>query len=149
MENNFAQLSNTLIKGRVTELKVITYFLEQGYVVSTPEVPCQYDILLDIGKQVLKIQIKTSRLSPEQDYIVFNTSSVTHNSKGYKQRSYSAEMVDYFCTFYNNQCYLVPFENCGSKEKRLRIIPTKNGQVKGINFAKDFLAEEVLKKINE
>lgn len=56
-------------------------------------------------------------------------------------------MVDYFCTFYNNECYLIPFEECGSKEKKLRLEPTKNGQTKNIYFAKDYIAKEVLNNI--
>ena len=47
-------------------------------------------------------------------------------------------------TEHNDNFYLVPFEECGSKEKRLRLIPPKSGQVKGISFAKDYLAEKIL-----
>jgi len=48
-------ISNTLIKGRITETKVLTYFLELGYIVSSPEIPCPYDFLLDTGNKILKI----------------------------------------------------------------------------------------------
>ena len=145
MKEELTKVSDTLIKGRITELKAITFFLERGYIVSIPEIPCQYDFLLDVNGKIYKIQVKTSRISSDGGYISFNTSSMTHNSEGYTKRLYSEQMVDYFCTFYNNQCYLVPLKDCGSKEKRLRLLPTKNGQTKNINFAKDFLAEEVLK----
>ena len=39
--------------------------------------------------------------------------------------------------------YLAPEK--GLKEKTLRVCPTKSGQVKGIDFAKDFVFEEVIK----
>jgi len=100
---------------------------------------------LDTGKNILKIQVKTCR--EIEGGIVFNTSSITHNSQGYKKREYSSKNVDYFCTVYNNECYLIPFSECGTKEKKLRLEPTKNGQVKNISFAKDFLAKEVLSNI--
>lgn len=138
-------VSDTLIKGKLTQIKVLTYFLELGYIISSPEIPCQYDFLLDIGDKILKIQVKTSRES--QGGFSFNTSSITHNSSGYIKRQYSKNMVDYFCTFYNNECYLIPFEECGSKEKKLRLEPTKNGQTKNIYFAKDYIAKEVLNNI--
>lgn len=138
------ELSDTLIKGRITELQCLNALLSLGYVVSTPEVPYRYDFLLDTGTKILKIQVKTCRPSEDESYIAFNTSSVTHNSKGYTKREYSEDTVDYFCTYYNNECYLVPFNDCGSKEKRLRLKPTSNGQTKNISFAKDFIAKEVL-----
>lgn len=145
MNEKVTQISNTLIKGRVTELKVLTYFLELGYIVSVPEIPCPYDLLLDIGNKILKLQVKTCR---EVDGgIAFNTVSMTHNAQGYTKRTYSENMVDYFCTIYQNECYLIPFNECGSKEKKLRLEPTKNGQVKNICFAKNYLAKEIIDNI--
>ena len=52
--------------------------------------------------------------------------------------------IDYFCTWFENECYLIPVQKCGKTEKNLRLVPTKNGQVKGISFAKDYIAKEVL-----
>lgn len=141
------EVSNTLIKGRLTELKCLNYFLEHGYIVSSPEIPCPYDFLLDIDGKIIKIQVKTCRLSKDESYLEFNTSSMTHNSKGYIRRHYTAKDVDYFATYYENECYLIPFENCGNRAKRLRLIPTKNGQIKNITFAKDFIAKEVLEAL--
>jgi hypothetical protein len=60
---------------------------------------------------------------------------------------YTKDEIDYFATFWDNRCYLVPIEET-STEKRLRFEPPKNGQVKGISFAKDYLVEEVLKKLD-
>lgn len=138
-------ISNTLIKGRITEEKVLTYFLELGYIVSSPEIPCPYDFLLDIGNKILKIQVKTSR--EVEGGIEFNTSSMTHNSNGYIRRRYTKNDVDYFATYYDNECYLVPFSECGVRGKKLRLVPTKSGQVKNISFAKDYIAREVLSNI--
>lgn len=139
--------SDTLFKGRITEMEVLTYFLKLGYLVSSPEIPCPYDFLLDTGNKILKIQVKTSR--PSEGGFVFNTSSTTHNSNGYTRRFYTSDMVDYFCTFFNNECYLIPFKECGGREKKLRLEPTKNGQIKNICFAKDYIAEEVLNSFNK
>lgn len=135
-------ISPTLLKGKITELKCELWFLEHGYLVLNPDVPYQYDMVVDVGHQLLKIQVKTCRY--EDGGIVFNTSSVTHNQSGYTRRIYSENNVDYFMTYYENNCYLIPFNKCGSKEKKLRIEPTKNGQIKGIDFAVDFLAEKIL-----
>lgn len=145
MNSKLTEVSNTLLKGRLTELKSLTYFLQLGYIVSTPEVPCQYDFLLDVRGKILKIQVKTCR---EQDgYLEFNTSSTTHNKTGYTKRGYDSNMVDFFCTCHNDNCYLIPLSECGSKAKRLRLEPTKNGQTKNISFAENYLAERILENI--
>lgn len=145
MISKLTEVSNTLLKGRLTELKTLTYFLELGYIVSIPEIPCQYDFLLDVKGKIFKIQVKTCR---EQDgYIEFNTSSMTHNKQGYTRREYTSDMVDFFCTYYNEKCYLIPLSECGSRAKRLRLIPTKNGQTKNICFAENYLATTILENL--
>lgn len=142
-------ISSTLLKGRITELKCELWFLEHGFLVSTPDVPYQYDMVVDIGSKLLKIQIKTCRLTKDESGIEFNVSSTTHNNQGYTRRTYSATSVDYFMTCYENECYLIPFSDCGVREKKLRLTPTTNGQTKGISFAKDYLAEKILEEVVE
>lgn len=143
-EKIMKQISPTLLKGKITELRCELWFLEKGFLVSFPDLPYQYDIIVDLGMELIKVQIKTCRF--DGTGLVFNTSSVTHNQSGYTKRIYSAKAVDYFMTYYDNNCYLIPFEKCGTKQKKLRIEPTKNNQTKGIDFAKDFLAEKILEE---
>lgn len=135
---------STQIKGKLTELKVMTYFLDKGYVLSQPIVDMRYDFLLDYNDIIYKIQVKTSRLSAEGDYIEFNTSNSHTNTQGTTNRAYKGQ-IDYFATFYEDKCYLIPVDECGSRNKRLRILPTKNGQTKGICFLKDYELEKILK----
>lgn len=132
---------DTNLKGTITELKCKTYFLELGYMVSTPDSPARYDFILDTGEKLLKIQVKTSK--SEEDKFTFETCSSHITRNGASRRSYSKE-IDYFCTWFENECYLIPIEECGPRGKSLRIAPTKNGQVKNICFAKDYIAKEVL-----
>lgn len=133
---------DTNIKGTITELKCKIYFLELGYMVSTPESPVRYDFILDTGKELLKIQVKTSHSDGEK--IIFKTSSRHITARGNTSHHYQEDGIDYFCTWYENECYLVPVEDCGKSEKCLRLIPTRNGQVKNIAFAEDYVAKEVL-----
>lgn len=135
---------DTNIKGTITELKCKTYFLELGYTVSTPDNPTRYDFILDTGNKLLKIQVKTCRCDDEK--ITFATCS-SHIVKGKNTHTdYKNDNIDYFCTWHNNECYLVPISECGKVEKNLRLVPTRNGQVKGICFAKDYIAKEVLSR---
>lgn len=137
---------NTNIIGTVTELKCITYFLELGYTVSIPQNPCRYDFILDTGDKLLKIQVKTGNTTRQEGCLNFSTSSAHYVKGQYTHTSYKNDNIDYFCTYYDNECYLIPIAECGSREKNLRLIPTKNGQTKNISFAKDYIAKEVLNR---
>lgn len=137
---------NSHFKGEITELQVAQTFLSKGIQVSKPLVSdSRYDFIVDINHTLLKIQVKTCNLENLSDgFISFKTCSTHTNTKGTVAHSYSKEDVDYFATYYNNNCYIVPIEKVGTREFRLRIAPTKNGQVKNINFAEDYLLEKFL-----
>ncbi len=132
--------------GTVTELKCIAYFVELGYDVYTPQNPCRADIAIDVGDKFLKIQVKTCNTTRNPGCITFNTRS-SHYIKGkHVHTDYKKDNIDYFCTCYNNECYLIPVSECGSDNKCLRLDSPKNGQTKNISFAKDYIASEVLKR---
>lgn len=115
--------------------------------VSKPLVQCsRYDFVVEINHKLYKVQVKTGTLK-ENSYIEFSTSTSHTNTKGTLNISYSKDDVDYFATIYDNQCYFVPFEVCGTRNQRLRIVPTKNGQTKEIVFANDYKLEDVIKRL--
>ena len=116
---------NTNFKGIITELKCKTYFLELGYIVSTPEVPVRYDFILDTGEKLYKIQVKTCKSDEEK--LNFSTCSSHFVNGKVTHTNYQDDNIDYFCTWHNNECYLVPVSECGKTEKNLRLVPTKNG----------------------
>ena len=135
---------DTNIIGTITELKCITYFLELGFTVSVPQNPCRYDFILDTGTELLKIQVKTCNTTRQEGAITFSTNSSHFINGKHVHTNYKNDNIDYFCTYYEEECYLIPVEECGSTEKRLRIVPPKNGQIKNICFAKDYIAKEVI-----
>ena len=138
MENLSSQF-----KGRITELAVANEFLKRGITISQPLVDDRYDYIADINGKFITIQVKTSHYD-ESGYIEFKTCNTHTNTKGTSNRNYKNDNVDYFATYYNQQCYLIPVQNCGSREQRLRLLPTKNGQVKGITFAKNYELDKIL-----
>lgn len=137
-------------KGNLTELQCITYLYQLGYQCSIPYGEnSRYDFIVDIDGKLIKVQVKTS--SPkdaEGNAIEFSCRSSRINSQGTLNRRYTAEEIDYFATFYNNKCYLIPQSEC-SVSKTLRFVPPVSGQVKGICFAKDYEAELQINKIKE
>ena len=144
---NLQQLSSHFI-GEITEQQVALEFLKMGYLVSKPLVQSsKYDFILDVNHKLYKIQVKTSAPKEEDAYIEFATSTSHTNTRGTINLSYSEEDVDFFATMYNNECYLIPYSMCGKRAQRLRLVPTKNGQTKGILFAKDFHLEDIVKNL--
>ena len=134
--------------GEITEQEVALEFLKLGILISKPLVQSsKYDFIADINHNLYKIQVKTGRISEEASYLEFATSTSHTNTKGTLNLSYSENDVDFFATIYNGQCYLIPYHLCGKRAQRIRFIPTKNGQTKGILFAKDYHLEDIIKTL--
>ena len=101
---------NTHFQGKITEIQVAKAFLELGYQVSQPLVPdSRYDFIVDIKGKLLKIQVKTSHLAEDKSYFEFATSTSHTNTKGTINHSYTPDEIDYFATFYENECYITHF----------------------------------------
>lgn len=133
--------------GEITEQQVALEFLKQGILLSKPLVQSsRYDFIADINNKLYKIQVKTGNFK-DNAYLEFATSTSHTNTKGTLNISYTSNDVDFFATIYENQCYLIPFNLCGKRAQRIRFIPTKNGQIKGVLFAKDFKLEDIIKTL--
>lgn len=134
--------------GEVTEQQVATEFLKRGYLISKPLVQSsKYDFIVDINHKLYKIQVKTSTVRENGSYFDFATSISHTNTRGTVNLSYSDQDVDFFATINNDECYLIPYSLCGKRSQRLRLLPTKSGQTKGILFAKDFHIDRTLQNL--
>lgn len=129
-------------KGSLTELQCLTKFTELGYQVSLPfGGQARYDFLVDINGKIIRVQVKTARW--ENGSIMFECRN-SHFINGHHVHSkYGKKEIDYFSTYWEGKCYLIPIEECNNS-KRLRIEPTQNTNV---NWAKDYEIEEVLNRI--
>lgn len=135
-------------KGNLTELQCLAAFMEQGCGISIPYGDnSKYDFIADINGKLFKIQVKTSSLKDE-NAIKFSCRTTHVNCSGVKNKRYSSNEVDFFATYWDNQCYVIPINEC-SVEKTLRFVPPKSGQIKGISFAKDYTIAKQLQKIKE
>lgn len=137
-------------KGIVTELQCITAFNQLGYHVSIPYGEnSRYDFIADIDGLLIRVQVKTSHYKDEdKSAIIFSCRSSHTNSHETKNIKYTNKEIDFFCTYFENQCYLIPVNEC-SVEKTLRFSPPKNGQIKGVTFADDYTLEKQLNKIQK
>ena len=133
--------------GAQTELQCLAYLHGLGYNVSIPWGDnARYDFILDIAGKLYKIQAKTSRKSEDGVYR-FNCKSTYLNTKGNRTVNYKPDEIDYFCTFIEEKCYLIPILETGKTEKVMRFTPPKNGQIKDIIFADTNLAETQIEKL--
>lgn len=133
--------------GEITEQQVTLEFLKQGILISKPLIQSsRYDFIADINNHLYKIQVKTG-IFKENAYLKFETSTSHTNTKRTQNLSYSADDVDFFATMYENQCYLIPYRLCGRRAQRLRFVPTKNAQTKGVLFAENFKLEDIIKTL--
>lgn len=140
---------NTKQRGNVTEVECMLAFLKLGYNVLTPYGDCErYDFVVDINGKFYKIQVKSANVNHiDEGYIEFKTANKTTKNGTFVRHAYTEEQIDYFMTSYNNQCYLIPVQECSRTEKRLRFTPPKNGQTKGITFATEYELDKVVSKI--
>ena len=133
-------------KGNLTELKCITAFYELGYQCSIPYGEnSRYDFIADINGKLIKIQCKTSK-ETEKGVIEFPCRSSRSNTHRNLRRRYTAEEIDYFCTFWDNKCYLVPVTEC-SVNKTLRFVAPKNNQKAGISYAENYEIQRQIEKL--
>lgn len=132
--------------GNITEISCMLECIKLGYNVSIPYGDCErYDFIVDINNHLYRVQVKTANDSHIEDgYITFRCSNSTTKEGKNHQHVYTSNEIDFFATFYDGKCYLVPVGHCTSS-KSLRFTPPKNGQMEGISFAKDYELKEVVK----
>ena len=132
--------------GNLTELQCITAFYEYGCQVSIPYGEnSRYDFIADIGNRLIRVQVKSSRRIDENSFI-FSCISTKSKKSGIVRRRYTKDEIDYFSTFYEGKCYLVPVNEC-SNQKTLRNGISKNNQNQKICFASQYELEEQLNKL--
>ena len=131
--------------GNITELETMLAFLKIGFNVLTPYGDCErYDFVVDANGKFFRIQSKTSHSDDNGASFSFSGRSCNRKDGKIVHHTYTNDEIDYFVTSFEGKCYLIPVDECGAN-KRLRILPTKNGQTKGITWAKDYELEEVVK----
>jgi hypothetical protein len=127
--------------GDRTQLAVMLALQEIGYAVSLPfGENTRYDLVIDDGKSLSRVQCKTGRL--RAGAVRWATCSFYghHPNPRTRQRDYHGQ-VDYFAVFCpdTGKVYLVPIDDLPvRRQAALRVEPTKNGQKKGIRLAERY-----------
>lgn len=123
--------------GNKTEAMVLAALVQVGY---EPLIPFggghPYDIALDDGGKLTRIQCKTGRLLKEG--VVYFPTAIWCRNLSY--RSYRGD-VDFFGVYCadTGQVYLVPIADVPERGASLRVVPPRNGQTRGVRWAKDYV----------
>ncbi len=138
---------NSKIKGDITEISCILEFIKRGYNVSIPYgESAKYDFIVEINNKFYRFQSKTCRIN-RNNSIHFSKRMIRKNNKEIHKEFYTKNDIDYFCTYYNNECYIVDVNTESNNCFTLRIKETKNNQTEKINFAKDFTIDKFLEML--
>ena len=99
----------------------------------------RYDLILDIGTRLLRVQCKWARR--RDGVVAVRCYSCRRTANGLLHRKYTAQEIDAIAAYCpdTNGCYLLPVELVGGRrEVSLRLAPTRNGQKHGIRWADDY-----------
>lgn len=131
-------MTHPVVQGNRTEARVLAALLDKYDTVLLPYGGnSRYDLAVDDGGQLIRIQCKTGRL--RKGVILFKTCSSLEHRKPGTRSSYrgQADLFGVWCPD-NQSIYLVPVEDVGTDTGTLRVEPPANRQATGIRWAKDY-----------
>lgn len=136
--------------GIIHEEQCKLYFLSLGYDISVPiGESSSYDFILDIGSKLLKIQCKKPRYYGGS--ISFDGSTTKPNKDGIRRLDvvrYSFDKVDYFASYYDGICYLVPYDSSTPRHITLRIeYPKNRAGLKAIRWAEEYEGSYIIDRL--
>ena len=127
-------------KGAIAEAAIVKAALDVGYDVYRPMFEGgRYDMILDTGDRLLRVQCKWAPIRGE--VLVIRSYSCRRTADGLLRRRYVAGEFDALAAYSPdlNRCYLIPYEAIDARtEVTLRLAPTRNNQRLGVRLARDF-----------
>jgi hypothetical protein len=128
-------------KGAIAEAEIAAAATQLGYVVLKPmSERRRYDLVLDTGPRLLRVQCKWASLNGEVVVLRARTSRYTPN--GYVRTTYGPTEIDAFGIYCAalDRCFLVPIADLEPEQGmlHLRLVPAKNGQHVGVKLAAQY-----------
>ncbi len=134
-------------KGNIAEVAITLAALRLGIDVYRPiGEGGRYDLILDLAGGLSRVQCKWA--CRRVDVVIVRCYSSRRNRHGLLRRIYAEGEIDAFAAYCEeiDRCFLLPFDEFGCRaEIHLRLSPTKNNQVVGVNWADDFDFDAKLK----
>ena len=128
-------------KGNVAELAIAAEAAKLGLSVLKPLTEHErYDLALEIGGRLLRVQCKWARRSGGA--VCINLTSSRRSATGYVRTKYLASEIDAIAAYCSelNECFLIPIDVvAGQGTVRLRLAPARNGQRAALHLAEHYL----------
>lgn len=105
----------------------------------------RYDLVLDTGRHLLRVQCKWATL--RGGVVLAHCRTSRHTPRGYVRTTYSAGEVDALAAYAaeTSRCYLIPVEEIeGRGMISLRIAPTRDRQARNVRWAHEYELERSL-----
>lgn len=131
----------------VSESVIMAAYLKEGFEVSIPfGNGCAYDLVVDVGSRLFKIQIKTGWHC--KGCLVYKGRRRIKDSTHNAMRRYREDEVDFFAIYYppTDNIYVMP-SSLVTGDCRLRLDPVLNGQQKLIRWAADYTWEQHIERM--
>ena len=130
-------------KGDLAELAVAHDLVRRGFRVAFPYgEDCNYDLIVDRGDSLERIQVKYHRSDGAVIVVRCRTHSLT-NGKVRVVKHYTSAIIDWLAVYdrTTSRCYYVPASELGDGRSimHLRLTPARSGRRKGIHVATDYL----------
>ncbi len=129
---------DTKSMGDASEAALVALFVQAGYLVSIPfGENHRYDLIVDGGNGLRKVQVKTGRL--RHGSIVYNCCSSHAHHGGPTTRHYVGQ-IDYFAIYCPElaSAYLVPIGEAPKGKGYLRVDPAVNCQQRRVRWARKY-----------
>ena len=127
-------------KGAVAEAEIAAAAVRLGFVVLRPTSEGRrYDLIVDTGPELLRVQCKWAQLLGDVLSIRIRTSRYTPN--GYVRTTYDASEIDAVAAYSPDldECYFIPIAKvAGQTQLYLRLRPTRNNQAASISWAEHY-----------
>jgi hypothetical protein len=129
------------MKGAMAEAAIMAAAVELGFYVLRPfPEGHRYDLVLDTGSQLLRVQCKWGRLKGSVIVVTLATCRHTPHT-GYVRTRYTADDVDGVAVYCHalKRCYYLPIEVVSGRSAiHLRVGPAANHQEAAVNFGADY-----------
>ena len=125
--------------GAIAESAIAAEFVQLGFHVLWPFVAERYDMALDLGGRLVRIQCKSAPM--RGDVIVVRARTNRRAPEGFRPGTYTADEVDVIAAYAPaiKRCFAIPIETFGeSGSLYLRRSAARNGQRAGLHFADDY-----------
>ena len=150
LSEQFGSLEEPQKRGQAAEAIVKSKFVSYGISVLVPAYDNEpYDIVIEIDNKFYRIQIKTAFEATTHGAVRFRTRSTRTKSSGYEREGYEGS-IDFFAVYAPacDEAYLIPIEEVGKTQMTLRYTPSKNNNIKNINWHEDYLFDKILSPLS-